>query len=60
MHKTTKMHVVSFRQLNIQIIEPAHDKTNKMVCAPRKDWTAWASTQADQSLFCLHEESLRP
>ena len=32
--------------------EPAHDKTNKMACAPSEDRTAWASTQSDQSLLC--------
>ena len=33
--------------------EPPHDKTNKMACAPSED-----SVQSDQSLRCLHEESL--
>ena len=34
------------------IIEPSHDKTNKMICAPSKDRSAWAATQSDQSLQC--------
>ena len=29
--------------------EPQHDKTNKMACAPSEDWSAWASTQFEQS-----------
>ena len=53
-----------------QKIEPLHDKTNKMACAPSEDSdqpghlpnliTAWASAQSDQSLRCQHEESLGP
>ena len=35
-----------------------HDKTNKMVCAPSEDRSAWASALSDQSLRCPHEESL--
>ena len=37
---------------------PAHDKTNKMACAPSEDSSALASPC--QSLHCLHEESLDP
>ena len=40
--------------------EPLHDKTKKMACAPSEDRSAWASTQSDQSLRCLHEESFGP
>ena len=29
-----------------------------MTCAPSKDWSAWASTQSDQSLCCPPEEGL--
>ena len=32
--------------------EPVHDKTYKMACVPSKNWSAWASTQSDQSLLC--------
>ena len=32
-------------------IEPHHDKTYKRTCAPSKDWSAWGSTQSDQSLL---------
>ena len=35
--------------------EPPHDNTNKMACVPSE-----ASDQPDQSLRCLHEESLGP
>ena len=28
--------------------------------APSEDRSAWASAQSDQSLRCLHEESLSP
>ena len=38
---------------------PLHDKTNDM-CAQRRLGSAWASAQSDQSLRCLHEESLGP
>ena len=41
-------------------IEPPHDKTNKMTCAPSEDRSAWVSAQPDQSLRCPHEESLGP
>ena len=40
--------------------EPHHDKTNKMAYAPSEDRSTWASAQSDQSLRCLHEESLGP
>ena len=33
--------------------EPPHDKSNKITVRP-------ASAQSDQSLHCLHEESLGP
>ena len=33
----------------VNVYEPAHDKTYKMVCAPSED--------SDQSLRCRHEES---
>ena len=32
--------------------EPPRDKTNKVVCAPSEDRSAWASAQSDQSLRC--------
>ena len=42
------------------IIEPPHDKTNKVACAPSEDRSAWTPAQSDQSLRCLHEETLGP
>ena len=43
------------------IIESEHDKTNKMTFAPqRRLRSTWTSAQSDQSLRCLHEESLGP
>ena len=30
--------------------EPPHVKTNKMICAPSEDWSAWASAESYQSL----------
>ena len=36
--------------LVINIYEPSHDKTIKMVCAPSEDRSTWASAQSDQSL----------
>ena len=36
-------------------IEPRHDKTNKMICAPSED-----SDQTDQSLRCPPEAKLGP
>ena len=44
----------------LYIYEPPHDKTNKMMCAQRRLRSAWASAQSDQSLPCVHEESLGP
>ena len=41
-------------------IEPRHDKTNKVSGRPAKTRISWASAQSDQSLRCLHEESLGP
>ena len=35
-------------------------QNQKRVCAQRRIRSAWASTQSDQSLRCLHEESLGP
>ena len=32
--------------------QPAHDKTNKMACAPSEDSSTWASAQSDQSSLC--------
>ena len=42
--------------------ELPHDKTNKMTFAPSKvsDQPGHPSTQSDQSLCCLHEETLGP
>ena len=37
------------------LVEPPHDKNNKMACAPSED-----SDQPDQSVPCPHEESLGP
>ena len=47
----------------IKKIEPPHDKTNKMACAPSEDSDQTghpASAQSDQSFRCPHEESLGP
>ena len=33
-------------------LEPQHDKTNKMTCAPSKDSDQSGPTQSDQSLEC--------
>ena len=53
-----------FRKFTVSInalIEPQHDKTNKMTCAPGEDSrSAWASAQSDQSHCCPHEETLSP
>ena len=35
-------------------------KPTKWVCAQQRLGSAWASAQSDQSLRCLHEESLGP
>ena len=35
-----------------EILEPLHDKTNKMMCAQRRLRSAWASATSDQSLHC--------
>ena len=40
------------------VIEPSHDKTNKMVGASNVDSNQPA--QSDQGLHCPHEESLVP
>ena len=41
--------------------ELPHRKTNKNdMCAQRRLRSAWASAQSDQSLHCLHEETLGP
>ena len=42
------------------MIEPAHDKTYKMACAPSEDSDQPRSAQSDQSLRCPHEERLDP
>ena len=43
------------------IIEPPHDHNQqKWLCAQRRLRSAWASAQSDQSLCCLHEETLGP
>ena len=42
------------------IVEPPHDKTNKMTCAPSEDSNTWASAQSDQSLHCPHGETMGP
>ena len=39
---------------HVTLFEPPHDKTNKMVVRPA------APAQSDQSLRCLHEETLGP
>ena len=41
-----------------KIIEPEHDKTNKMTCASSND--SKESAQSNQSIGCLHEETLGP
>ena len=40
----------------------SHDMTKptKWVCTQRRLRSAWASTQSDQGLRCLHEETLGP
>ena len=45
---------------NMCAYETRHDKTNKVSGAQRRLSSAWASAQSDQSLRCLHEESLGP
>ena len=35
-------------------------KATNDICAQRRLRSAWASTQSDQSLRCLREESLGP
>ena len=43
------------------IIEPPHDKTNRMPCAPSEDSDQPGHPgQSDQSLCCPHEEILGP
>ena len=44
----------------LSTFEPARVKTFKMACAPSEDRSAWAPTQSDQSLCCLHVESFCP
>ena len=45
----------------VTAIEPPHDKTNKMACAPSEDSDqSGRPPQSDQSLRCPHEESLEP
>ena len=41
-------------------IEPAHDKTNKMACAPSEDSDQPGHPPSLISLYCLHEETLSP
>ena len=57
---------VQFHSLK-RIIQPTHDKTNKMTCASSEDSAqpgqrrlrlAWACTQSDESLRCLLIEAL--
>ena len=42
------------------LIEPVHDKTNKMTCAKQRLRSGWAYAHSDQSLCSLHKESLNP
>ena len=41
-------------------IEPPHDKTNKMACAPSEDSDQSGHLPSLISLHCPHEESLGP
>ena len=41
-------------------IEPQHNKTNKMKCAPSKDTNQPTQPRLLNSLLCLHEEALGP
>ena len=45
---------------SVYIIEPPHDKTNKMACAPSKDSDQLRHPPSLISLRCSHEESLGP
>ena len=44
------------------MLEPPHDKTNKMACAPIEDSDQPGNppSRSDQRLRCLHEDSLDP
>ena len=42
------VYYISRVALQNSIFEPPHDKTNKMICAPSEDRSAWAATQSDQ------------
>ena len=42
----------------MKICEPAHDKTEKNMCAQRRLRSVLALAQPDQSLRCPHEETL--
>ena len=44
----------------LHVYELRHDKINKVSVRPAKTRSAWAFVQSDQSLCCLHEESLGP
>ena len=45
---------------SIYIIEPQHDKTNNVAVRPAKTLISLGIRPSDQSLRCLHEESLGP
>ena len=44
--------ILKFEQSGFTIIEPPHNKTNKMACVPSTDRSACASAQSDQSSQC--------
>ena len=53
-------HVMRFVISDCQNLAPSWQNQQNGMCTQRKLRSAWASAQSDQSLCCLHEESLGP
>ena len=51
---------IYFEALSSFTIEPSHDKTNKMTCAPSEDSDQPGYPPSLISLCCPHEETLGP
>ena len=47
-------------ELQVKTNEPRHDKINKISVRPAKTQISLGIPQSDQSLRCLHKESLDP
>ena len=50
----------SYIKIMNKYIEPPHDKTNKMACAPSEESDQPGNPPSLISLCCPHEESLGP